>query len=160
MNKKLTSSILVAAVLSCCAFQAQADYNDPATYAQDKLLNAEAQLSKLKEQRKALDKLIKAVKADLKAAKTRAKAEKIQSKADGFRSDASTLVENSGLAVDLPDFMISQGVDAKLTDRSINPDSSELMFKEDRGSKSAFFPGRSKGIESDVVLPPNVREIK
>lgn len=159
--KKISLLVLCAICIGLSA-PAQAEYTDPNTYAQDKLLNAEAQLAKLNEQKKALNKLIKAVKKDLKAAKTRAKAEKLQSKADGVRSDASTLVEQSGLAVDLPDFMISSGVNAELArNKPLNPEQSDLMFRDGSQTEtsSVFFPG-SDGIESDVVLPPNVREIK
>ncbi len=159
--KKLASTLIATLLIG--GLSASADYEDPATYAQDKLLNAEAQLTKLEEQKKAIEKLIKAVKKDLKAAKTRSKAEKLQTKADGLRSDAATLIEQSGVSIELPDFMISQGVDARLAeDIGTSPDKTDLMFKGRNSERSAaFFPGKS-GIESDdnLILPPNVREIK
>lgn len=164
MMKNLSLSLSLALAFGLAA-PAMAEYESPKTYAQDKLLNAEAQLNRLEEQKNALVKMIKAVKKDLKAAKLRAKAERIQSKADVIRNDATTFVEQSGIAIDLPDLMYSSGVSAELADSTTpNPESTDLMFKDpNQQSKSAaFYPDSSEpaGIENDVVLPPSVRDLK
>ena len=138
--------------------EVKAQYNDPNSYASDKLLNAEAQLATLQEQEKAIKKLIKAVKQDLKAAKTRAKAERIQGKADALRGDASTQVAQTGLAIELPDFMTSEGVRAKLAK---TPEDTDLNFGDKSATKSVFFPkGNSGGIENDLILPPDAQNLK
>lgn len=154
--KKFQLLALSFAVLAV-ATPARADYEDPKTYANDKLLNAEAQLERLKEQKSALEKMIKAVKKDLRAAKTRAKAERLQSQADVIREDAITYVEQSGVAIDLPDLMYSSGVKAELAGtNNITPEKSDLMFENKNKEKAVFFPNGG-GIENDVVLPPDVK---
>lgn len=124
------------------------------TYAMDKLANAEAQLNKLKSQRKAINELIQAVSKDLQAAKIRAKAEKLQAKADTERVNAAGLVEQTGLAIDLPNLMNES---TRPIERSARKnDELDLMFK-DKGSKSAsvFFPGNGRKVEANNSSLPD-----
>ena len=130
------------------------------SYALDKLANAQAQLDRLKTQEKALKELIGAVKKDLRAARIRAKAERIQIEANTKRQDAAILVEQSGVAVDLPNLMNTRSVDAGLIEYSADKDDVEMMFEDEKTkTKSVYFPGGSKGkkveteyqgIESDI----------
>lgn len=130
------------------------------TYALDKLANAQAQLDRLKSQEKALKELIGAVKKDLRAAKIRAKAERIQIEANTKRQDAAVLVEQSGVAVDLPNLMNTRSVDAGLVEYSAENEDVDMMFEDEKAkTKSVYFPGGSQGkkveseyqgIESDI----------
>lgn len=132
--------------------QVGAAEGDRQTYALDKLANAQAQLDRLKSQEKALKELIKAVKKDLKAAKIRAKAERIQIEANTKRQDAAVLVEQSGVAVDLPNLMNTRKVDAGLIEYSADKDDIDMMFEDEKAkTKSVYFPGSSDGkkVESD-----------
>ncbi len=122
---------------------AQAD--DPQSYALDKLANAQAQLDRLKTQKIALDKLTKAVKEDLKAAKIRAKAERLQISADTKRQDAAVLVEQTGVAVDLPNLMATKGVQAGVMEYDSDKEDIDLMFKDKAKQKAVFFPGGDAG---------------
>jgi len=144
MYKKLLSIGLgLLILLSSAAAQAE-DYGNPEIYAQDKLVNATAQLERLKAQEKALEKLIKAVKKDLRAAKLRAKAERVQKLADTARQDASIVIEQSGIAIDLPDLMSAKGVQAGLAQGSESLDQTkediDLMFKDKQSEEAVFFP--------------------
>jgi len=129
-----------ASSMSLLAQEAKA----PQDYAADKLANAEAQLTKLIEQRNALNTLIKAVKKDLKAAKIRAKAEEIQVKANAERQDAEFMIEQSGVAIDLPDLTAKKPVPAAPLLEDISA-TAPLSFPEDSFDKvdSVFFPSNS-----------------
>jgi seryl-tRNA synthetase len=127
----------------------------PHDYAADKLANADAQLTKLIEQRNALNSLIKAVKKDLKAAKIRAKAEEIQTKANVAKQDAEFMLEQSGVAIDLPDLTAKTPIipSTLLEDVSTKTPSS---FNEDSFDKvdSVFFPSNNSiNVQSKKDLP-------
>lgn len=116
----------------------------PQDYAADKLANAEAQLDKLIEQRNAINTLVKAVKKDLKAAKIRAKAEEIQVKANAARQDAELKIEQSGMAVDLPDLTATKKSTAPLLEDISPKVTPATHFSEnnfDKTPESIFFPG-------------------
>lgn len=117
------------------------------SYALDKLANAQAQLERLKGQEKALNQLIQAVKKDLRAAKVRARAERIQLQANTARQDAAVMVEQTGVAVDLPNLMTAKGVQAGILEYDKNQNENiDAMFK-DRSTteKSVYFPNGSAG---------------
>lgn len=138
-------SIALAIILSGSLSVSAAD-NNHQSYALDKLANAQAQLDRLKSQETAIKDLIKAVKKDLKAAKIRAKAERVQLEADTLRQDAIVSVEQSGVAVDLPNLMTAKGVQAGLKEYEAEKDEVEMMFKDNNAStKSVYFPGGSQG---------------
>lgn len=148
--------ILAIAFLSFTQASFSAD-NERQNYALDKLVNAQAQLERLETQREALDKLIRAVKKDLRAAKIRAKAESIQLQADAQRKDAAVLVEQSGVAVELPDLMNSKEVNANIAElkaKDPNKENLDLMFDDNENTESVFFPAGSssrKGLNPDEI---------
>lgn len=151
MKKHL--SIGLALLISTSTFAPS--FADPQVYAQDKLANAQAQLDKLVSQREALDKLIRAVRKDLRAAKIRSKAENIQVQADTDRQDAAMLVEQAGVAVELPNLMATKTVQSTVT--SSNKSDIDLMFRDQKQPKAVFFPGgdsgrtlRSQGLSNDA----------
>jgi hypothetical protein len=129
--------------------------NERQSYALDKLVNAQAQLERLEAQKAALDKLIRAVKEDLKAAKIRARAEAIQLQADAKRKDAAVLVEQSGVAVDLPDLMNSKEVNADIAQakvEEVDKENLDLIFNDKQATESVFFPASSeKGLKADEI---------
>ena len=133
---------------------AQAD--DPQSYALDKLANAQAQLDRLKTQKTALEKLTQAVKEDLKAAKIRAKAERLQISADTKRQDAAVMVEQTGVAVDLPNLMATKGVQAGIMEYNSDKEDIDLMFKDKAKQKAVFFPGGDAG---RTVQPSNSKVV-
>jgi uncharacterized protein (UPF0335 family) len=143
MHRKLSFGL--ALIISMGTYGlAQAE--DPQTYAMDKLANAQAQLDRLEGQKGALNDLIKAVKKDLKAAKIRAKAERIQIEADTARQDAAVFVEQSGVAIDLPNLMNTRNVEAGIVEYKPDEKDIDLMFKDrEKPSKAVFFPGNSAG---------------
>ena len=121
--------------------------DDRQGYALDKLANAQAQLDRLEAQKKALTELIRAVKKDLKAAKIRAKAERIQLEADTKRQDAAVMVEQSGVAVDLPNLMNTKKTEGTIVEFDAAKDDIDLMFKDKNTTdeKTVFFPGGDEG---------------
>jgi Skp family chaperone for outer membrane proteins len=151
MGKRLLVLSLTA-LISCSGLAAKAapaTINTNDTYAMDKLANAQAQLNRLKSQRKAIDQLIQAVQKDLRAAQIRAKAEKIQLQADNDKQNAAAVIEQTGLAIDLPNLMTAEGTtQANLIEKKAIKDDLDMMFK-DKGSSpksaSVFFPGGSSG---------------
>lgn len=150
MKKYLSFSL--ALLVSAGSFAPS--FADPQVYAQDKLANAQAQLDKLVSQREALNKLIKAVRKDLRAAKIRSKAENIQVQADTDRQDAAVLVEQAGVAVELPNLMATKSVQSTMTS---SKDDIDLMFRDQKQPKAVFFPGgdagktlRSQGLNNDA----------
>jgi len=153
MNKVLKIAFIA---LASGSFLLPALANDHQSYALDKLANAEAQLDKLVIQKKALNDYIKAVRKDLKAARIRARAERIQLEADTDRQDAAALVEQSGVAVDLPNMMTAKGVQAGLLDNNeYKAEHVESMFKDrnKEATKSVYFPGGSKGKKVEPINP-------
>lgn len=146
MMRLFVAGLIFISVINSPAVYAQDEYNDPQMYAQDKLVNAQAQYQRLKNQKEALEKLMGAVKKDLKAAKLRAKAETVQKIADTARQDASVNVEQAGIAVDLPDLMSTKGVQA-VAAGSANKEKEniDLMFRDRNKQESAnvFFPAGS-----------------
>lgn len=153
--KRITLSSIVALSLLggliATSNPALARYSDPDTYAQDKLANAEAQLTRLKAQKKAIEKLIKAVKSDLKAAKIRVKAEKMQSKADANRMDASTQIEQTGVAVDLPDLM-------QHTETDVNAGLLEdVAVDSGYNQEPVFFQEENGGIQNNSDMPSYIK---
>lgn len=160
MNKFIVLALLFA-FGSSNLLQAE----DRQNYALDKLANAQAQLNRLEDQREAIDQLIRAVKKDLRAAKIRARAEEIQLKADTDRQDAAVLVEQSGVAVDLPNLMVTKGVKAGLVEYD-SDDDIDLMFEDKSNEQAVFFPGgdagrkvnsKKKGIDNDSDLPSYIK---
>lgn len=162
--KKLTS---IALALLCTGNLMAAKAEDRQGYALDKLANAQAQLDRLKSQERALKSLIKAVKRDLRAARIRAKAERIQLSADTQRQDAAVLVEQSGVAIDLPNLMNTRGVEANIAETSKeyqydeNKDDIDRMFKNN-SEKAVYFPGKNEGnkvepSKSDSDLPDYIK---
>jgi len=135
------------------------DYQEPQTYAQDKLVNAQAQLERLKAQKRAINKLMRAIKKDLKAARIRSKAEKIQLSANNAKQDATIMVEQAGVAVDLPDLMAAKGVEAGLLENTDKKKDIDLMFKDKEAQESVFFPAGSEGagIKNDADLPSYIK---
>jgi len=166
MNKLLSLglALLFSANVSLNVSAAEGEHQ---SYALDKLANAQAQLDRLKSQKRALKQLIGAVKKDLKAAKIRAKAERIQIQANTKRQDAAVMVEQSGVAVDLPDLMNTRNVDAGLVEYSANKDDVDKMFKDKKSkTKAVYFPGGSEGkrvesgyegIDSDSEMPDYIK---
>lgn len=145
MNKFL--SLGLAVLLSANTLTSvKAAEGEHQTYALDKLANAQAQLDRLKSQEQALKQLIQAVKKDLRAARIRAKAERIQIEANTKRQDAAVLVEQSGVAVDLPNLMNTRDVNGGLIEYSADKDEVDQMFKDTKSkTKSVYFPGGSQG---------------
>ncbi len=137
----------IAVVCSFALHVAKAD--DPQSYALDKLANAQAQLGKLEAQKKALNELIRAVKQDLRAAKIRTKAERLQVNADTKRQDAVSLVQQAGVAVDLPNLMATKGTDAGVMEYA-NKEDIDLMFKDKQKQQTVFFPGGDKGRKLEI----------
>lgn len=139
----------------------QAEYEGPETYAQDKLVNAKAQLEKLKEQKKAIEELIRAVRKDLRAAQIRARAEKLQARADVQREDASGLVEQAGVAIDLPNLMTAKGVKAGIIDGAPKNEDLGLLFKDANNSEeSVFFPAgnnKNRKVPGNSQLPSYIK---
>jgi len=128
----------------------------PHDYAADKLANADAQLTKLIEQRNALNSLIKAVKQDLKAAKIRAKAEEIQIKANVAKQDAEFMIEQSGVSIDLPDLTAKKPIPRSPLLEDISATAPSSSFTEDSFDRvdSVFFPSNnSVNVKSKKDLP-------
>ena len=144
----LLASVLLLSIGSVNLAQA----DDPQSYALDKLANAQAQLDRLKSQKIALEKLTKAVKEDLRAAKVRAKAERLQISADTKRQDAAVMVEQTGVAVDLPNLMATKGVQAGVMEYNSNKEDIDAMFQDKAKQKAVFFPGGDAG---RTVQPSN-----
>lgn len=163
MQKKLGLGMALIISMASCGL-AQAD--DPQTYAMDKLANAQAQLERLEGQKKAVNDLIRAVKKDLRAAKIRAKAERIQIEADTARQDAAVMVEQSGVAIDLPNLMNTRNVEAGIVEYKPDEKDIDLMFKDrEKPSKAVYFPGNSagkkitpiNGINNDSDIPSYIK---
>lgn len=159
MNKFIVLALLFS-FSSLNSIQAE----DRQGYALDKLANAQAQLDRLESQKEALAELIKAVKKDLRAAKIRAKAEEIQLKADTQRQDAAVMVEQSGVAVDLPNLMATKGVKAGLIEYDDKNNDIDMMFEDKANEKAVFFPGgdagrkvNPSGIANDAELPDYIK---
>jgi|GEM_PF-3034501 len=156
MMRLFVAGLIFISVIGSPAARAQDEYNDPQMYAQDKLVNAEAQYERLKNQEKALQKLMGAVKKDLKAAKIRAKAERIQISANTARQDASVNVEQAGIAVDLPDLMSTKGVQAVAAGSAKEKENIDMMFRDRNKQESAsvFFPA---GSGSKTIAPEYIK---
>lgn len=159
MKNLFIGGLIFISVISPLTSYAADDYNDPQIYAQDKLVNAQAQYQRLKNQKDALEKLMGAVKKDLKAAKLRAKAETVQKVADTARQDASVGVEQAGIAVDLPDLMSTKGVQAVAAGSTTidpNRENIDLMFRDRNKQESAsvFFPA---GSSSKTIAPEYIK---
>lgn len=148
--QNLGLAILGSVVLSCSTL-AETGSGDPQSYAMDKLANAQAQLDKLQMQRQAIDNLMRAIRKDLRAAKIRAKAERLQVEADSQRQDAAMLVQQNGVAVDLPNLMAAKGVQAGVVEYQPDANEIEMMFKNKNSTdgKTVFFPGGDAGTKID-----------
>jgi uncharacterized protein (UPF0335 family) len=132
--------------------------NEHQSYALDKLANASAQLERLENQKKAINELIKAVKKDLRAARIRAKAERLQLEADTVRQDAVVMVEQTGVAVDLPNLMTAKGVDAGIIEYNENADDINRELKKNESERSVYFPsGRKVEPENTSDLPDYIK---
>jgi hypothetical protein len=143
MKKLLSMALLFS--LSYSILPSKAADNEHQTYALDKLANAQAQLDRLTMQEKAIRQLKGAVRKDLRAARIRAKAERIQLEANTQKQDAAVMVEQSGVAVDLPNLMNTRKVDGGIIEYSADDDV-ERMFNDTKPkTKSVYFPGGSKG---------------
>ncbi len=155
MKRLFVAGLIFISVINTPAVYAQDEYSDPQMYAQDKLVNAQAQYQRLQNQEKALEKLMAAVKTDLKAAKLRAKAETVQKIADTARQDASMNVEQAGIAVDLPDLMSTKGVQAVAAGAK-EKENIDLMFRDRNKQESAsvFFPA---GSGSRTITPEYIK---
>ena len=146
------AKFLLAGILVAATFVVPASAEEGRqTYAQDKLANAQAQLERLKMQKKAINELIVAVKKDLRAAKIRARAERLQIKADTQKQDAGVMISQTGLAVDLPNLLDKKGVAADLaSQRDLQDESVDELFRRTEDQQEAvFFPGGSSNIRSD-----------
>ncbi len=158
MIRLFVAGLIFISIINSPAVYAQDEYNDPQMYAQDKLVNAEAQYQRLKNQKAALEKLMGAVKKDLKAAKLRAKAETVQKVADTARQDASVNVEQAGIAVDLPDLMSTKGVQAVAAGSAMSREKEniDLMFRDRNKQEAAnvFFPA---GSGSRTIAPEYIK---
>lgn len=149
-------SYLALAFLSAASMSVSADQHQ--SYALDKLANAQAQLERLEHQKKAINSLIKAVKKDLRAARIRAKAERLQLEADTVRQDAIVMVEQTGVAVDLPNLMTAKGVDAGLVEYDQNKEDIERELGQSQSERSVYFPsGRKVEPESSSDLPDYIK---
>lgn len=142
---------LIATLVFFGITAAKADTSERQGYALDRLVNAQAQLEKLESQEKALKQLIRAVKKDLKAAKIRTKAEKVQLKADTQRQDAAIMVQETGVAVDLPDLINTKDVEAGLikhevANKTLSQEEIDILFKDDKpkDETAVFFPAKSE----------------
>ena len=154
--KKISCLTLALLFSANSFFAAKADQHQ--SYALDKLANAQAQLERLQGQRKAIDELIRAVKKDLRAAKIRAKAERLQMEADTVRQDAVVMVEQTGVAVDLPNLMTAKGVDAGIIEYDENADNINRELKEKNPERSVYFPsGRKVEPENTSDLPDYIK---
>lgn len=152
---KKISCLSLALISAFSIYSASADQHQ--SYALDKLANAQAQLERLKGQRKAVDELIRAVKKDLRAAKIRAKAERLQMEADTVRQDAVVMVEQTGVAVDLPNLMTAKGVDAGIIEYDENADDINRTMKN-TSERSVYFPsGRKVEPENSSDLPDYIK---
>jgi membrane carboxypeptidase/penicillin-binding protein len=152
---KKISCLSLALISAVSIYSANADQHQ--SYALDKLANAQAQLERLKGQRKAVDELIRAVKKDLRAAKIRAKAERLQLEADTVRQDAVVMVEQTGVAVDLPNLMNAKGVDAGIIEYDENSDDINRTMKK-TSERSVYFPsGRKVEPENSSDLPDYIK---
>jgi hypothetical protein len=166
MKKFLSLSLALLFSFNSCILSAQAGDNDHQTYALDKLANAQAQLDRLTMQEKAIRQLKSAVRKDLRAARIRAKAERIQLEANTQKQDAAVMVEQSGVAVDLPNLMNTRKVGGGLIEYSADEEV-ERMFNDNRPkTKSVYFPGGSKGkkveaeyqgLNSDSDIPDYIK---
>lgn len=152
MSSKLRTSLFIIFVYlsvfaSSMSLLAQ-EVKAPQDYASDKLANAEAQLDKLIEQRNAINSLIKAVKKDLKAAKIRNKAEEIQIKANVAKQDAEFMIEQSGMAIDLPDLTAKKTSSTPLLEDISAKVAPAPNFPENSFDKvdSVFFPSNNSNI--------------
>lgn len=153
---KKISCLSLAFLSAISIYAAQADQHQ--SYALDKLANAQAQLDRLKNQKQAVNELIRAVKKDLRAAKIRAKAERLQMEADTVRQDAVVMVEQTGVAVDLPNLMTAKGVDAGIIEYDENMDDIDREIRQKNPSRSVYFPsGRKIEPESATDLPDYVK---
>lgn len=139
MKKISCFSLAIISALSIYGAQA----NQHQSYALDKLANAQAQLERLENQKDAINQLIKAVKKDLRAAKIRAKAERLQMEADTVRQDAVVMVEQTGVAVDLPNLMTAKGVDAGIIEYDEDADDIKREL-EKNSERSVYFPSGRK----------------
>lgn len=147
----------LALLLSLLAFPA-AKANEHQSYAIDKLANAQAQLDRLKNQRDAIDELMKAVRKDLKAAKIRAKAERLQIEANTVRQDAIVMVEQTGVAVDLPNLMTAKGVDAGILEYDETQDDIDRVIKNSNPERSVYFPsGRKVEPQNSSDIPDYIK---
>jgi hypothetical protein len=138
---KKISCFTLAFLSAITIFAAQA--NEHQSYALDKLANAQAQLDRLQNQKKAINELMKAVRKDLQAAKLRAKAERLQMDADTVRQDAVVMVEQNGVAVDLPNLMTAKDVDAGIVEYDKNADDMNRIMKN-TSERSVYFPSGRK----------------
>ena len=146
---KKISCFVLALLFSTNTFVAQADQHQ--SYALDKLANAQAQLERLKNQKKAINELMKAVKKDLRAAKIRAKAERLQLEADTVKQDAIVMVEQTGVAVDLPNLMTATDVEAGIIEYDSNRDDVDREIRNSNPQRSVYFPsGRKESNTSDL----------
>lgn len=143
----------IALVILCATSFTVAKANQHQSYALDKLANAQAQYDRLQQQKKAINQLLKAVKKDLKAAQVRAKAERLQIDADTTRQDAVVMVEQTGVAVDLPNLMSAKGVEAGIIEYDENTDEIDRELNKNTSEKSVYFPG------GRTVQPDNASDL-
>lgn len=152
---KKISCLSLAFLSALTIYSAKADQHQ--SYALDKLANAQAQLQRLENQKDAVNQLIKAVKKDLRAAKVRAKAERLQLEADTVRQDAIVMVEQTGVAVDLPNLMTAKGVDAGIIEYDADADDVNRELQR-RSEKSVYFPsGRKVEPQNASDLPDYIK---
>ena len=155
LSMKKISCLTLAFLSAASIYSAQA--NQHQSYALDKLANAQAQLERLQGQKKAVNELIRAVKKDLRAAKIRAKAERLKMEADTVRQDAIVMVEQTGVAVDLPNLMTAKGVDAGIIEYNENTDDINRTMKNN-SERSVYFPsGRKVEPQSNSDLPDYIK---
>ncbi len=152
--KKISCLVLLVSFLTFPSAKA----NEHQSYAIDKLANAQAQLERLEAQKKAITQLMKAVKKDLRAAKIRAKAERLQIEANTVRQDAVVMVEQTGVAVDLPNLMTAKGVDAGLIEYDETQDDIDRVIKNSNPERSVYFPsGRKIEPENSSDIPDYIK---
>jgi len=156
LSMKKISCLALALISAATMSVAKADEHQ--SYALDKLANAQAQLERLQNQQEAIKELIKAVKKDLRAAKIRAKAERLQMEADTVRQDAVVMVEQTGVAVDLPNLMTAKGVDAGIIEYDENMDDINREIKTKNSERSVYFPsGRKVEPQNGSDLPDYIK---
>ena len=77
----------------------------------------------------------------------------MQIDADTTRQDAVVMVEQTGVAVDLPNLMTAKGVEAGIIEYDENTDEIDRELNKNASEKSVYFPG------GRTVQPDNASDL-